>query len=42
VRPAVGGVEIAVRYVARASDRYLLRERLYQTAVKLLGEKLAE
>jgi hypothetical protein len=40
VRPAVGGVEIAVRYVARASDRYLLRERLYQAAVKLLGEKL--
>ena len=38
VRPAVGGVEIAVRYVARASDRYLLRERLYQAAVKLLGE----
>ena len=42
VRPAVGGVEIAVRYVARASDRYLLRERLYQAAVKLLGEKPAE
>jgi small-conductance mechanosensitive channel len=39
VRPAGGGVEIAVRYVARASDRYALRERLYQTAVKLLGEK---
>ena len=38
VRPAVGGVEIAVRYVARASDRYLLRERLYQAAVKLLGQ----
>jgi small-conductance mechanosensitive channel len=42
VRPAPGGVEIAVRYVARASDRYALRERLYQTAVKLLGEKPAE
>ena len=42
VRPAVGGVEIAVRYVARASDRYLLRERLYQAAVRLLGENLAQ
>ncbi|MBS0580536.1 MAG: mechanosensitive ion channel family protein [Proteobacteria bacterium] len=41
VRPAAGGVEIAVRYVARASDRYALRERLYQAAVKLLGEKPA-
>jgi small-conductance mechanosensitive channel len=39
VRPAAGGVEIAVRYVARASDRYVLRERLYQAAVRLLGEK---
>ena len=42
VRPAVGGVEIAVRYVARASDRYFLRARLYQSAVKLLGEKPVE
>jgi hypothetical protein len=42
VRPAVGGVEIAVRYVARASDRYLLREKLFQAAATLLGEKLAE
>ncbi len=42
VRPAVGGVEVAVRYVARASDRYLLRTRLYQSAVKLLGEKPVE
>ncbi len=42
VRPAVGGVEIAVRYVSRASDRYLLREKLYQAAVKLLGENPAK
>jgi small-conductance mechanosensitive channel len=39
LRPTVGGVEIAVRYVARASDRYVLRARLYQEAVKLLGDK---
>jgi small-conductance mechanosensitive channel len=37
IRPAVGGVEIAVRYVARASDRFNLRARLYKTAVNVLG-----
>ncbi len=38
VRPAAGGVEIAVRYVTRASERYALRSRLYQSAVHLLAE----
>jgi small-conductance mechanosensitive channel len=38
VRPAAGGVEIAVRYVTRASERYALRARLYQSAVSLLAE----
>jgi hypothetical protein len=38
IRPAVGGVEIAVRYVARASDRFNLRARLYKTAVNILGQ----
>ena len=37
VRPAAGGVEIAVRYVTRASDRLSLRGRLYQSAVQLLS-----
>jgi small-conductance mechanosensitive channel len=37
VRPVVGGVEIAVRYVTRANERYQLRARLYQAAVELLG-----
>ncbi|HEX4647426.1 MAG TPA: mechanosensitive ion channel domain-containing protein [Steroidobacteraceae bacterium] len=37
VRPASGGVEIAVRYVTRASERYALRARLYQCAVGLLA-----
>jgi small-conductance mechanosensitive channel len=36
VRPAAGGVEIAVRYVTRASERLALRGRLYQSAVQLL------
>jgi small-conductance mechanosensitive channel len=37
IRPAVGGVEVAVRYVTRASDRFNLRARLYKTAVNILG-----
>ena len=37
VRPAAGGVEIAVRYVTRASERLALRARLYQSAVQLLS-----
>ena len=38
VRPAPGGVEIAVRYVTRASERFALRARLYQSAVQLLAQ----
>ena len=37
IRPAMGGVEVAVRYVTRASERFKLRTRLYQTAVQMLG-----
>jgi len=39
VRPVIGGVEIAVRYITRANERYQLRAKLYQTAVDLLGQK---
>src|SRR6185437_2648838 len=38
VRPASGGVEIVVRYVARASERFALRARVYQTAVQMLAQ----
>ena len=41
VKPVVGGVEIAVRYITRANERFLLRAKLYQAAVDLLGEKPA-
>ena len=41
VRPAYGGVEVAVRYITRASERVKLRTRLYQTAVQLLGRSAA-
>ncbi len=37
VKPVVGGVEIAIRYITRANERFLLRAKLYQAAVDLLG-----
>ena len=39
LKPVIGGVEIAVRYVTRANERYQLRAKLYQVAVELLGGK---
>ena len=39
VKPVVGGVELAVRYITRANERYQLRSKLYQTAVDMLGAK---
>jgi len=41
VKPVVGGIEIAVRYLTRANDRYQLRAQLYSAAVDLLGNKAA-
>jgi small-conductance mechanosensitive channel len=41
VRPVVGGIEIAVRYITRANERYQLRSKLYEAAVELLGQKAA-
>jgi small-conductance mechanosensitive channel len=38
VKPVVGGVEIAVRYITRATERYQLRAKLNQAAVDLLGQ----
>src|SRR5260370_3256990 len=33
VKPIIGGIEIAVRYITRANERYQLRAKLYQAAV---------
>jgi small-conductance mechanosensitive channel len=41
VKPIAGGIEVAVRYVTRANDRYALRNKLNQAAVELLGAKPA-
>jgi hypothetical protein len=35
----VGGIELAVRYVTRANERYQTRAKLYEAAVGLLGQK---
>jgi small-conductance mechanosensitive channel len=37
VKPVGGGIEVAVRYITRASERYELRAKLNQAAVELLG-----
>ena len=39
IKPVVGGVEVAVRYITKANERYQLRAQLYQAAVDLLGGK---
>jgi small-conductance mechanosensitive channel len=39
VKPVVGGVEISVRYITRANERYLVRAKLFHQAVDLLGAK---
>ena len=39
VRPAIGGTEIAVRYITNAHDRYEIRAKLNHILVDLLGAK---
>src|SRR5215472_4035782 len=39
IKPVAGGVEMAVRYITKANERYQLRAQLYQAAVEMLGRK---
>lgn len=39
VKPVIGGIELDVRYITRANERYQLRAKLYQAAVEMLGHK---
>ena len=39
VKPVAGGIEIAVRYITRANERYQMRAKLNQAAVDLLGQE---
>ena len=42
LKPVSGGVEIAVRYITRASERYEMRSKLYQAAMNLISKKDAQ
>jgi small-conductance mechanosensitive channel len=37
LKPILGGVEISVRYITRASDKYKVRADLYHTALELVS-----
>jgi small-conductance mechanosensitive channel len=39
IRPVVGGTQVSVRYITRASERTALRTKLNQAAVELLGRR---
>lgn len=39
VKPVIGGIELSVRYITRATERYKLRSQLNQAAVELMGRK---
>jgi small-conductance mechanosensitive channel len=39
MRPAASGVDIVVRYVTRAGDRFDMRNRLYQSVIDLLHKE---
>ena len=36
MRPAASGIDVIVRYVTRAGDRFEMRNRLYQSVIELL------
>jgi hypothetical protein len=37
IKPVMGGVELTVRFITHAAERYQLRSTLYHAAVQLLG-----
>src|SRR5215469_9307941 len=39
LKPVLGGVELSVRYITQANQRYQLRTKLNQAAVELLGRR---
>ena len=38
VKPVIGGVEVSVRYITRAGERYQMRSKLYQAAMSLISK----
>lgn len=41
MRPGASGIDVVIRYVTRASDRFEVRNRLYQSVIALLHKPLA-
>ena len=39
VKPIAGGIELGIRYITRANERYAIRAKLYQGAIEVLGGK---
>ena len=39
LKPVLGGIEISVRYITQANQRFQLRAKLNQAAVELLGRR---
>lgn len=39
MKPVAGGIEVSVRYITRANERYVQRNQIYQSMVHLLGGK---
>jgi hypothetical protein len=42
VRPTTSGVEVLIRYITRAHERFAVRAKLYQSIVALLHQKHAD
>ena len=38
IKPIMGGVEVTLRFITHAAERYDVRAKLYQAAVEVLGE----
>ena len=38
IKPVMGGVEVTLRFITHAAERYDVRAKLYQAAVEVLGE----
>jgi hypothetical protein len=41
LRPSGSGIELLIRYVTRASERFGVRNRLYQQVIELLRKESA-
>ena len=39
IKPIMGGVEVTLRFITHAAERYEVRAKLYRTAVEVLGEE---